>query len=307
MPSVFNNALDYFNSLNQQSLSQVLKVKKVVDFILKQNVSNSYKSTLITKIKQHLIANNLIDSSKYFDDIEEIKDLYNGLFEQVKENRSNKSPVSLNQNDINILFNLKNSDNPWKLYIWLLFVSGRRLNELFNNTITKISIDKIKLAFISKKENKPDENIVYLIVPYDEFIAVYNKFQDYKKNMKQLNNFPYYQKAINRTLDKLKLSDSDVTTHTLRKTYLTYMVEVKKFRPDLMPSVRAKMLLCHDNEFTSTFYNGAVKLNGVNDIAKNTDKYNCMKISDIKQILKDNGIKYHSKLKKAELIALIPV
>ena len=306
MPSVFDDAIKYVKTLDKKGLTDEIKAKKIVDYILKLDISKSYKSTSITKIKKYLIDTNSFSNPENYILVKAPTELYNELHDISNENRKDKKNIILNQNDINILFNLKNSDNPWKLYIWLLFVSGRRLNELFDNTITKISIDKIKLAYISKKENNPDENIINIIVPYDEFIAVYNKFQDYKKNMKQLNNFPYYQKAVNRTLDKLKLS-SPITTHHLRKAYLTYMLDVKKFKADLLPSVRTKMLLNHASEYNSTYYHGAIVLNGVNDIAKNTDKYNCMKISDIKQILKDNGIKYHSKLKKAELIALIPV
>jgi len=233
---------------------------------------------------------------------------YNDLFEKSKSKRLKKQPKTLNQNDINILFNLKNSDDAWKLYIWLLFVSGRRLNELFDNKISKISIDKIKLDFISKKENIPDENIVHLLVPSNDFFDVLNKFNNLKKTTPVLNKLPYYQTAINRTLKKLKLSNNELTSHSLRKTYLTYMVDVKKFKPDLMPSVRAKILLNHNNENTSTFYNGAVKLDNVdNDVVKNIDKYNSMKIPDIKKLLDDNSIKYKSKMKKNQLIALIPV
>jgi integrase len=308
MTSIYNKVLDYIDTLNKQSLNDELKATKIVDFILNLDVSNSYKSSTITKIKKYLTENNMFSNPDFYKLVKAPTEFYNDLFENTKSNRLKKQPKTLNQNDINILFNLKNSDDPWKLYIWLLFVSGRRLNELFDNKISKISIDKIKLDFISKKENIPDENIVHLLVPSNDFFDVLNKFINLKKTTPVLNKLPYYQTAINRTLKKLKLSNNELTSHSLRKTYLTYMVDVKKFKPDLMPSVRAKILLNHNNENTSTFYNGAVKLDNVdNDVVKNIDKYNCMKIPDIKKLLDDNSIKYKSKMKKNQLIALIPV
>ena len=307
MSSVFENTLQYFNTLDKKTLNDEVKAKKIVDYILKLDISNSYKSTSITKIKKYLIANNKFSNPNNYELVKAPLELYNELHNVSNENRKNKHSKSLNQNDINILFNLKNSDDPWKKYIWLLFVSGRRLNELFDNTIEKVSIDKIKLGYISKQENIPDNNIVHLIVPYDEFIAVYNQFIQMKKDTKTLNNFPYYHTAVNRTLGKLKLSQSNITTHYLRKTYLTYMLDVKKFKQDLLPSVRTKMLLNHNSEYNSTYYNGSIVLNDVNDVAKNIEKYNCMKITDIKKLLDDSNIKYKSKMKKNELIALIPV
>jgi integrase len=308
MTSIYNKVLDYIDTLNKQSLNDELKATKIVDFILNLDVSNSYKSSTITKIKKYLTENNMFSNPDFYKLVKAPTEFYNDLFEKSKSKRLKKQPKTLNQNDINILFNLKNSDDAWKLYIWLLFVSGRRLNELFDNKISKISIDKIKLDFISKKENIPDENIVHLLVPSNDFFDVLNKFNNLKKTTPVLNNLPYYQTAINRTLKKLKLSNNELTSHSLRKTYLTYMVDVKKFKPDLMPSVRAKILLNHNNENTSTFYNGAVKLDNVdNDVVKNIDKYNSMKIPDIKKLLDDNSIKYKSKMKKNQLIALIPV
>ena len=308
MTSIYNKVRDYIDTLNKKSLDDELKAKKIVDFILNLDVSNSYKSSTITKIKKYLTENNMFSNPDFYKLVKAPTKFYNDLFEKSKSKRLKKQPKTLNQNDINILFNLKNSDDAWKLYIWLLFVSGRRLNELFDNKISKISIDKIKLDFISKKENIPDENIVHLLVPSNDFFDVLNKFNNLKKTTPVLNKLPYYQTAINRTLKKLKLSNNELTSHSLRKTYLTYMVDVKKFKPDLMPSVRAKILLNHNNENTSTFYNGAVKLDNIdNDVVKNIDKYNSMKIPDIKKLLDDNSIKYKSKMKKNQLIALIPV
>jgi len=312
MSSNQQKIFEFVDNIVKKPLNDEVKAKKIVDFILDLDISKSYKSTTITKIKKYLIANNKFSNPNNYELIKAPRDLYNDLFEKTKFNRSKKTPKSLNQNDIDILFNLKNKDDdPWKLYIWLLFVSGRRINELFNNSITKLSINTIKLGYISKKPNEPNEpndNIVYLSVPYDDFISVYNKFNSFKSKKPVLNNLSYYHTAISRTLNKLDLSDKSITAHSLRKSYLTYMVEVKKFRPDLLPSIRTKMLLNHDNENTSVFYNGSVKFDGVNnDTAKNVEKYNCMKITDIKKILDDSNIKYKSKMKKTELIDLIPV
>ena len=54
-----------------------------------------------------------------------------------------------------------------------------------------------------------------------------------------------------------------------------------------------------NNKWIGTWGSGAVKFDGVNnDTAKNIEKYNCMKITDIKKLLDDSNIKYKSKIKR---------
>lgn len=308
MSSNKEKIFEFVDNIIKQPLKDEVKATKIVDFVLNLDISKSYKSTSLTNIKKYLINNNSFSNPDNYKLVQAPTEFYIELHNITTENRNNKQTKTLNKNDIDILFNLKYSDNPWKLYIWILFVTGRRLLEMSNNTIEKIAIDKIKLGYISKQKNIPDNNIVYLLVPYDDFITVYNKFIQMKKDNPILNNYSYYEKAVNRVLLKLKLSVDKISSHYLRKAYLTYMLDVKKFRPDLLPAIRTKMLLNHNNEATSTYYNGSVKFQGVdNDIVKNNEKYNCMKISDIKKLLDESNIKYKSKMKKNELIALIPV
>jgi integrase len=308
--AVLDDVIVFAENLRPKKFSDKLKADKIKQFILSKNISNAYKSSLISNIKKYLIPTNYFKNNDTYT-LMNAPDLYDEVFKQRRKKLDEDNfvkNVSIKDVELLLSFN-KFTDDPYKLMTWLLVSSGMRLNELIDNHIEILCIDKIKVKFISKKSNDLNDYIIHLIVPSNEWVAVFNQFQNIIKN-NNLTNPNTLSKGVKRVLLSNKISTDDVSlsAHSLRKLYLTYQIEIKNFEPDKLPSLKTKKLLNHSNENAGAFYTGAIKITGdLKDVVKDNSKYNKMKITDIKKILDDCSIKYKSNMKKNELIALIPV
>jgi len=303
--SVLQKTIDYVKTLNKK-IKEETRAFQIRDFILNQNIADAYKASLISNIKKHLKSINYFKNIDTYNSLNAPTEIYDAVIKNAEERRTKKIPVSLDIDTLQKLLDLKNTDDIYKLFTWLLFTSGLRLNEVFDNEVTFVCVDKIKVKYISKKDNEPDNNLVYLLVPANEWIDIFNKFQKIKIE-KNLTNLDTYHTAVKRVLNRLDINDK-LSAHSLRKLYLTYQTEIRNVEPDKLPAIRTKKLLNHKNESTSVFYTGAIKITGdLRDVIKNNDKYNKMKVADIKKLLDECGIKYNSKMKKLDLINLIPV
>jgi site-specific recombinase XerC len=303
--SVLQKTIDYVKTLNKK-IKEETRAFQIRDFILNQNIADAYKASLISNIKKHLKSINYFKNIDTYNSLNAPTEIYDAVIKNAEKRRTEKIQLSLDIDTLQKLLDLKNTDDIYKLFTWLLFTSGLRLNEVFDNEITFVCVDKIKVKYISKKDNDPDNNPVYLLVPANEWIDIFNKFQKIKIE-KNLTNLDTYHTAVKRVLNRLDINDK-LSAHSLRKLYLTYQTEIRNVEPDKLPAIRTKKLLNHKKESTSVFYTGAIKITGdLRDVIKNNDKYNKMKVADIKKLLDECGIKYNSKMKKLDLINLIPV
>jgi len=308
----------FAETLRPKKLSDKVKANRIKQFVLDKKMpdgkpySNATKTSTISNLKKYLIPTNYFTDKKTYDELN-VPDLYNEVFKQRQIDRDENTTIKdISIDEIKTLIDLvDDTDDPYKLLTWLLLTSGLRLNEVINNKVQYICIDKIKVDFISKKNpyENTDDNIVYLLVPATKWIKIFDKFQSIIKQ-KGLDSPHTFSKGVKRILQRNKIStkDKSISAHSLRKLYLTYQVHIKKFQADKLPSVKAKKLLNHSSENSTTYYTGAINITGeLKDVIRNDKDYTKMKITDIKKILKDCNISFHSKLKKAELIALIPV
>ena len=192
----------------------------------------------------------------------------------------------------------------YSLFIYLLFTSGLRTNEITENEFSIIDKNTIKAKRISKTlndDNNNPTNLINLLIPSTEWIALFNNLQ------KQIKENDIYKPSTIGTGIKRKLANihSELHAHALRKLYLAYHLQIKKTGTDNLPSVNTKKLLNHSNENASIYYNGAVKITGdLADVIDNTD-YSKMKIIELKAVLTSKNISFKSNMKKAELIKLI--
>ena len=191
----------------------------------------------------------------------------------------------------------------YSLYCYLLFTSGLRQNEVYDNQFTIIDKYIIKPARLSKQLNDttPDDAVVNLLIPADEWIRYFNILQNDIKD-KGLKYGSTIFTGVGKTLQKIQ---KDLSGHSLRKLYVAYHKQILNTDPDKLPSVSTARLLNHQSENASTYYTGAVKITGdLKDIIDKTDysKYN---IPKLKELLKSKNISYTSKMKKAELLKLI--
>tara|TARA_R100001198_G_C5197677_1_gene187935 strand:- start:79 stop:1023 length:945 start_codon:yes stop_codon:yes gene_type:complete len=312
MTTLIDKVIEYIGTLHNKSTDKV-KAEKIKDFILNLDCKDNTKSSIITKTKHHIINN------KIFNDDENLiilnaTDLYERIIKaNQKYRKDEKKVVDVDMDNINKILNLK-CDKPmnnlgeykhniYSLYSYLLFTSGLRQNEIWDNQFTIIDKYKIKPKRLSKQTAHIELNdaVVNLLIPSTEWINYFNILQTDIKN-KGIKYGSTLFSGIARTLEKI---NPELTGHSLRKLYVAYHQQILNTDPDKLPSVSTARLLNHQGENASTYYTGAVKITGeLKDVIDRTD-YTKYTIAKLKDVLKSNNINYTSKMKKAELLKLL--
>ena len=308
--------LDYVKNYVSQFIGKKLDDRdvaiKIRDFILNLDIKDNTKKYLLVNIKPFIKDNKIITNTEYLDIINS-RELYVNIINNSNKKREQKGVIDVDMNIVEKLLKLKCDKklNPitgyyeldkYSLYIYLLFTSGLRTNEITENDFSIVDKNTIKPKRISKTLNKENDGdkLNYLLIPSTEWITLFNTLQNIIKDEKLTQST--LSSGITR---KLKTIQKGLTGHTLRKLYLMYHLQVKKTDADKLPSVATKKLLNHTNENASVYYNGAVKITGeLKDIIDNTD-YSKYTIAKLKDVLKSKNIPFKSNTKKAELIKLI--
>ena len=277
-----------------------------------EGIADGTKKNILVKIKPFIIENNILNDPEYVKIINSTE-LYDKVIKQTDKNRENTDVIDVDMSVIDKLLKLKCDKkldvvsgkyeiDKYSLYIYLLFTSGLRTNEITENEFSIVGDTQIKAKRISKTFNtETDNNIINLLISSTEWITLFNSLQ------RQIKINEIYKSSTIGTGIKRKLVNihPDLHAHALRKLYLSYHQQIKKTDADKLPSINTKKLLNHSNENASVYYNGAVKITGeIKDIIDNRD-YNKMKIADLKDVLQSKNIKYTSKMKKQELINLL--
>ena len=275
-----------------------------------EGIADGTKKNILVKIKPFIIENNILNDPEYVKIINSTE-LYDKVIKQSDKNRENKGVIDVDMAVVEKILKLKCDKkldvvsgtyeiDKYSLYIYLLFTSGLRTNEITENEFSIVGDTQIKAKRISKQDNSGD-NIINLLISSTEWITLFNSLQ------RQIKINEIYKSSTIGTGIKRKLVNihPDLHAHALRKLYLSYHQQIKKTDADKLPSINTKKLLNHSNENASVYYNGAVKITGeIKDIIDNRD-YNKMKIADLKDVLQSKNIKYTSKMKKIELINLL--
>jgi len=312
MTSLTDRIYSYINSLPKKYTDKN-KAEKIKDFILNLDCTDATKSVLISKTKHHIINNKIFNNNDNLVILND-KNLYDRVFKARKKNREeNYKVVDVDMNVVSKILNLKCEkymDNTgeykhkiYSLYCYLLFTSGLRQNELYDNQFTIIDKYIIKPARLSKQINNttPEDAVVNLLIPADEWIKYFNILQTDIKD-KGLKYGSTIFSGVGKTLEKIQ---PELTGHSLRKLYVAYHKQILNTYPDKLPSVSTARLINHNSENASTYYTGAVKITGeLKDIIDKTD-YSKYTIVKLKELLKSKNISFNSKMKKPELLNLI--
>jgi hypothetical protein len=312
MTSLTDKIHSYIDTLPKR-LTDKNKASKIKDFILNLDCTDATKSVLLSKIKHHIINNNIFSNNENLVILND-KTLYDKVFKARKKNRDeNYKVVDVDMNVVSKILNLKCEkymDNTgeykhkiYSLYCYLLFTSGLRQNEIYDNQFTIIDKYIIKPTRLSKMiaDTTPKDAVVNLLIPADEWINYFNILQTDMKS-KGLKYGSTIFTGVGKTLEKIH---PELTGHSLRKLYVAYHHQVLNTNPDKLPSVSTARLLNHQGEVASTYYTGAVKITGeLKDVIDRTD-YSKYTIAKLKDVLKSKNISYTSKMKKPELLKLL--
>lgn len=287
--------MDFINKIieiGNSNISDNQKVVKVLEYINSKYSFNS-KPVQASKAKKILLENNLISNEEAIN----IKypDITKELFEDADSRLTNQETIQISKDIYNKLVSFENSDKPEELIVFLLLVSGRRFNEVFNNNF-KLDGDKLIIDKLSKRkpDNKKDFEIKLILIKSNQFIKLHNKFKKINKlDQNSLN------RKVNRMLNKLNL-----TSHKMRSIYLYYHLSINKIGENKSTHMVVKNLLHHQKTESGKFYSNKFLVEGLKpDYTKMTNK----KLKELleKKNINSTNTKGFNKLKKSELINLL--
>ena len=269
-------------------------------------ITDGTKKNTFVSIKPFVIKNNIIKDNIFVKLINSAE-LYDKVMKQTDKNREEADILDVDISVIEKLLKLRldkdvyNIHNKYSLFIYLLFTSGLRTNEVTENTFTVVDDITIKAQRISKKDNTDGENIVNLLICAEEWLYYFDILQN-KIKSKNIFKVSSISSGIKRKLFDIH---PDLHAHSLRKLYLSYHLQIRKTGADKIPSINTKRLLNHTNEAGSVFYTGVIKITGeLTEIIDNTD-YSKMKLIELKNILRSKGVFTVLKTKKDDLINMI--
>jgi hypothetical protein len=145
---------------------------------------------------------------------------------------------------------LKKSDNIYDMFIYLLFVSGRRTSELKKSKFINMKNSKlVKMNGLLKMKQDGLECEFMTLTPKTNFFKVYNKMMS---NIKKKG-----VKSLNKNLDNRihVLFGKEITPHTLRSLYANYIFHFEN-KDQLSLNASIQKSLCHKSIDSSLSYNG---------------------------------------------------
>lgn len=176
--------------------------------------------------------------------------LTNSVIQQNKIIRDNKQIININEDLIKKILSFENSEDIFKLFMYLLLISGRRTTELLNSKINNIKGKGIQFE-VAKRRNTTDDKFAIFnsLTSKSKFFKNYNKFKRLYKRVNQQT----FQRTLLRKVNKY-LGDN-IRPHTLRGIYANYLY---KFRNKQMIKINTfiKDVLSHKSAETSLNYTG---------------------------------------------------
>jgi len=234
--------------------------KNLMDFVSELVLSNdpTYKTiaTRYSNIKKYLRENYIGISEDTLKKLKPDDKIIQSIIESDAEKKNNKKNIHFNKNHVNDLLELKNSTNVYDKGIYLQFISGRRINEIFDEdiklTMLKNAPYKVKFSSLSKKSN--DKPYVIQLVP--DITA--RQFRDEVYKLRKIVNgisLNDWNKRVNKRIkDKL---GKDFTSHNLRGMYGVYLFNAHNEEDQNINGFISKVLN-HDSSDASLHYSNYI-------------------------------------------------
>ncbi len=253
---IFNQIDKYINEEEPEieELNEYLE-----EIIVNDEISPTDKTILTrySKVKKYLREQYGSDLSEA--ELKKIKppsQIVDNVLESDKKVKEKKINIKFNQNDVDKILDYKNSKNLFELFIFLQFISGRRMSEIkefeHNLRLIKNSKNQIKMKLAKKQDNglEPITLIDNTISP-EEFKIKVKKIRDMIEDI-STNDF---NKRLNRFIKKN--INKNWSSHILRGMYGRYMFDTQN-PENLNINGYLKKVLNHDSSDSSLSYSNFV-------------------------------------------------
>jgi len=161
-------------------------------------------------------------SDKFLKELNPPAEMTKKIITENKQRKLARKMVKFDDSLIDKILSLQNSDNPYEQAIYLQFISGRRINEIYSAPLRINNKQPLEVAMKLSKKNGDDK------AKYHKFNLLQNTIQnkDFKQKLNKLRssvNGVSLQDFTNRVNRKVKqIIDKDLSSHDLRGLYAVY-------------------------------------------------------------------------------------
>lgn len=253
----------FLDSLTNSKLSDQQKSKKIISYLSETYPNNGTHAKKLSLFKSHC------RSSDVFFDPDNSKLITNqGIFDAVNQDRENKQLPCKMHVPMSFLLDLQsfeNSHNKYELYIYLLYQSGRRPNELCDNIMNDnfhLRDGNLMCDYLAKKRNvkKPLNGYPIVLESCENkcFIDLAARFKmlitNSKGHLTTSKSISDRSRAILASLSAKHGLNRNIKVKDLRPLYIETMKQKSMYK-NMNSAQLIKNLLCHESRDVSVYYN----------------------------------------------------
>ncbi len=231
-------------------------VDYVSELVMSNDPTNKTIATRYSNIKKYLRENYIGISEDTLKKLKPDDKIIQSIINSDAEKKNNKKNIHFDKDDVTKILELRDSSNVYDKGIYLQFISGRRINEIFDDdirlTMLKNAPHKIRFSSLSKKTN--DKPYVIQLIPditAKEYRDEINKLRKIVSGI-SLND---YNKRVNKRL-KEKIG-KEFTSHNLRGMYGVYLFNNHNLEDQNINGFISKVLN-HDSTDASLHYSNYI-------------------------------------------------
>lgn len=209
---------------NEDPSEEALAAK--VDTLARSNdPTDRTVSTRYSKLKRHIREIHPKFSDAFLRALNPPKELTQAIIVENKTRRNAKKLVNFDDNLVQQIYTLKDSESPYDRAIYLQFISGRRINEIFSGEFGRINIKKpreVKMKLSKKKDDKLYSfDLIKDTISAKVFKTAVLKVRSATDGMSLSDFTNRVNKVIKKSLRK------DLSSHDLRGLYSVYRFETE--------------------------------------------------------------------------------
>jgi hypothetical protein len=208
--------------ITQEKPTEQQLTKFVKDLAYLNEPTDRTISVRYSQFKKHIRDTHPEYSDKFLKELNPPTEMTKKIITENKQRKLDRKMVKFDDSLIDKILSLQNSDNPYEQAIYLQFISGRRINEVYSAPLRINNKQPLEVAMKLSKKNGDDK------AKYHKFNLLQNTIQnkDFKQKLNKLRssvNGVSLQDFTNRVNRKVKqIIDKDLSSHDLRGLYSVY-------------------------------------------------------------------------------------
>jgi len=208
--------------ITQENPTEEQLTKFVKDLAYMNEPTDRTVSVRYSQFKKHIRDLHPTYSDKFLKELNPPAEMTKKIITENKQRKLDRKMVSFDDELINKILSLENSDNPYEQAIYLQFVSGRRINEIYSAPLRINNKQPTEVAMQLSKKNGKEK------AKYHKFNLLKDTItnKEFKQKIQKLRtsiNGVSLQDFTNRVNRKIKqVIDKNLSSHDLRGLYAVY-------------------------------------------------------------------------------------